>query len=103
MNDIRDGDSSTIPSGSPDALPCRNERVHHAEIRLTKDAMDATDRHVAPRRHAKGRPNLMTTTAELQIPSDGSTSHGRLADWVAEVAALTTPDRISWVTGSAEA
>jgi len=44
----------------------------------------------------------MTTAAELQIPSDGSTSHRRLADWVAEVAALTTPDRISWVTGSAE-
>ena len=42
----------------------------------------------------------MTTTAESQIQSDGSTSHGRLAAWVAEVAALTTPDRISWVTGS---
>jgi len=42
----------------------------------------------------------MTTTAEPQIQSDGSTSHGRLAEWVAEVAALTTPDRISWVTGS---
>src|SRR5665647_3460680 len=55
MNDRRDGDSSTIPSGSPDALPCRNERVHHAEIRLTKDAMDATDRQVAPRRRAKGK------------------------------------------------
>ena len=42
----------------------------------------------------------MTTTAEPQIQSDGTTSHGRLAAWVAEVAALTTPDRISWVTGS---
>ena len=42
----------------------------------------------------------MTTTAEPRIHSDGSTSHGRLAAWVAEVAALTTPDRISWVTGS---
>jgi phosphoenolpyruvate carboxykinase (GTP) len=44
--------------------------------------------------------NLMTTTARPQIQSDGSTRHGRLATWVAEVAALTTPDRISWVTGS---
>jgi phosphoenolpyruvate carboxykinase (GTP) len=43
---------------------------------------------------------LMTTTARVQIQSDGSTSHSRLASWVAEVAALTTPDRISWVTGS---
>lgn len=42
----------------------------------------------------------MTTTAKLQIQSDGSTSHGRLAAWVEEVAALTTPDSISWVTGS---
>ena len=42
----------------------------------------------------------MTTTARPQFQSDGSTSHDRLAAWVAEVAALTTPDRISWVTGS---
>ena len=42
----------------------------------------------------------MTTTASPQTHSDGSTSHGRLAAWVAEVAALTSPDRISWVTGS---
>ena len=42
----------------------------------------------------------MTTTADNQIQSDGSTSHDRLAKWVAEVAALTTPDQISWVTGS---
>ena len=42
----------------------------------------------------------MTTTATSQIQSDGSTTHGRLAAWVAEVAALTNPDRISWVTSS---
>src|SRR5665647_2867109 len=42
----------------------------------------------------------MTIAARVQIQSDGSTSHRRLATWVAEVAALTTPDRISWVTGS---
>jgi phosphoenolpyruvate carboxykinase (GTP) len=40
------------------------------------------------------------TTASPQIQSDGSTSHERLAAWVAEVAALTTPERISWVTSS---
>jgi phosphoenolpyruvate carboxykinase (GTP) len=52
----------------------------------------------------------MTTTADkaqplpagTDIPSDGSTTHAGLAAWVAEVAALTTPDRISWVTGSQE-
>jgi phosphoenolpyruvate carboxykinase (GTP) len=43
---------------------------------------------------------FMTTTADPQIHSDGSTTHTRLAAWVAEVAALTTPQRISWVTGS---
>ncbi|HEY8653209.1 MAG TPA: phosphoenolpyruvate carboxykinase (GTP) [Dermatophilaceae bacterium] len=42
----------------------------------------------------------MTTSARPPIQSDGSTSHDRLAKWVAEVAALTTPDQISWVTGS---
>src|SRR5664279_5477555 len=51
-------------------------------------------------RQAKGMAEPMTTTARLQIQSDGSTSHSGLAAWVAEVAALTTPDRISWVTGS---
>jgi phosphoenolpyruvate carboxykinase (GTP) len=45
---------------------------------------------------------LMTTTAKPEIQSDGSTSHSGLASWVAEVAQLTTPDRISWVTGSDE-
>jgi phosphoenolpyruvate carboxykinase (GTP) len=42
----------------------------------------------------------MTSTTRLQFHSDGSTSHSRLATWVDEVATLTTPDRISWVTGS---
>src|SRR4051794_30392360 len=30
----------------------------------------------------------------------GGTTHSRLAAWVAEVAALTQPDRIQWCTGS---
>jgi phosphoenolpyruvate carboxykinase (GTP) len=51
-------------------------------------------------RRAKGMTEPMTTTTRLQIHTDGSTSHVRLAAWVAEVAALTTPDNISWVTGS---
>jgi phosphoenolpyruvate carboxykinase (GTP) len=42
----------------------------------------------------------MTSTTRAQIKSDGSTSHSRLAAWVDEIAELTTPDRISWVTGS---
>jgi phosphoenolpyruvate carboxykinase (GTP) len=52
----------------------------------------------------------VTTTDDTRIaqqqPSDGpsipETSHARLLAWVDEVAALTTPDRIHWVTGSAE-
>ncbi|HET9655364.1 MAG TPA: phosphoenolpyruvate carboxykinase (GTP), partial [Kineosporiaceae bacterium] len=51
----------------------------------------------------------MTTTDETPLsqtqPSDGprspETSHARLLAWVDEVAALTTPDRIRWVDGSA--
>jgi hypothetical protein len=49
----------------------------------------------------------MTTTADpthtstgTDVATDGGTTHARLAAWVAEIAALTTPDRISWVTGS---
>src|SRR5665811_884389 len=53
-------------------------------------------------RHAKGMAGHMTSTTRLQIQSDGSTSHSRLAAWVDEVAELTRPDRISWVTGSDE-
>jgi phosphoenolpyruvate carboxykinase (GTP) len=67
--------------------------------------------HAAQAAARKGRPDLMTpetTTADpakptatgAEIPSDGSTTHARLASWVAEVAALTTPARIHWVTGS---
>jgi phosphoenolpyruvate carboxykinase (GTP) len=45
-------------------------------------------------------------TALVQQPSDGSstpqTTHARLLAWVDEVAALTTPDRIHWVDGSAQ-
>src|SRR6478752_2786295 len=40
------------------------------------------------------------TATGAEIPSDGSTTHAPLASWVAEVAALTTPARIHWVTGS---
>ncbi len=42
----------------------------------------------------------MTVTKD--IPTVGGTSHEELAAWVDEVAALTTPDKIVWVTGSDE-
>ena len=67
---------------------------------MVENAMDTTGGTEPKGAARKGWPNLMTTTADPQTHSDGSTSHGRLATWVAEVAALTTPDRISWVTGS---
>src|SRR5450631_916762 len=62
--------------------------------------MHRTDLRLPLGRRAKGMTEPMTTTAGVQIHSDGSTSHSRLGAWVAEVAALTTPERISWVTGS---
>jgi len=43
------------------------------------------------------------STDVSEIPVIGTpTTHRRLAEWVAEVAALTTPDAIHWVDGSAE-
>ncbi|YAL83580.1 phosphoenolpyruvate carboxykinase (GTP) [Dermacoccaceae bacterium W4C1] len=37
--------------------------------------------------------------APARIEQQGGSSHAALTEWVAEVAALTTPDRIVWVTG----
>ena len=42
----------------------------------------------------------MTTTTGPQIQSDGSTSHARLAAWVAAGRGAHQPDRIYWCAGS---
>ncbi|NHN56754.1 phosphoenolpyruvate carboxykinase (GTP) [Calidifontibacter sp. DB0510] len=42
------------------------------------------------------------TTDTTVAPAEAGTTHEGLAAWVAEVAAMTTPDRIHWVTGSDE-
>jgi len=43
------------------------------------------------------------TTKQIETSKDtpvGGTTHARLQAWVDEVAAMTTPDRVVWVTGS---
>ncbi|WP_265445317.1 phosphoenolpyruvate carboxykinase (GTP) [Flexivirga meconopsidis] len=42
------------------------------------------------------------TTDTPTAPAGTGTSHPGLAAWVDEVAALTTPDRVQWITGSDE-
>jgi phosphoenolpyruvate carboxykinase (GTP) len=59
------------------------------------------------RGHRDVRKDLTHMTADTQAPAtsltEGApTSHQGILDFVAEVAALTTPDRIHWVTGSDE-
>ena len=42
------------------------------------------------------------TETTTNIPTEGGTTHARLAAWVDEVAALVTPDKVVWVTGTEE-
>ena len=42
----------------------------------------------------------MTTYSSLSIAAPAAVKHGRLKQWVADIANLTQPDRIFWVDGS---
>ena len=42
------------------------------------------------------------TTSTPTAPASAGTSHRALGAWVDEVAALTTPDRVQWITGDAQ-
>jgi phosphoenolpyruvate carboxykinase (GTP) len=62
---------------------------------------------VAPARPRAGYDNeeraaSVTTTDLTDVASTAPTRHAKLLAWVSEIAALTTPEKIHWVSGSVE-
>ena len=76
-----------------------------AGVDITDDVSNKFTRRNNINQHNRLQHNRISFTTTTEQPSLllFFTPAPTLPAWVAEVAALTTPDRISWVTGSAQA